>query len=84
MSFSNELACKFALAEANAELTALRKELEAARAVKNELVESVAKAIYAQWTVVQGYCPWVEHGNSIYQDAARKIARAAIAQEAKP
>ena len=41
-------------------------------------VEAAAKAIYEQWESHSGYVAWVEGGNSLMQEAARSIARAAI------
>jgi hypothetical protein len=35
--------------------------------------ESSAKAIYEQWANLCGYVPWVEGGNSLKQDEARRM-----------
>lgn len=43
-------------------------------------VEAVAQAIYDQWRVHLGFRPWVPGGNSLKQDEARDIARAALSQ----
>lgn len=45
-----------------------------------QAMEAVAKAIYEQWVGHPGYKPWVERGNSLMQDKARDIARAALSQ----
>lgn len=42
---------------------------------RDVLIEAVAKVIYAQWSMLQGYTAWVERGNSIRQERARDIAR---------
>lgn len=47
-------------------------------AIPEGLLESVAKAIYAQWRDNPKYVAWVEGGNSIRQDSARSIAKSAI------
>ena len=39
-----------------------------------ETVEQRAKKIYESWFYLNGYVPWVEHGNSLIQDEARKLA----------
>lgn len=46
---------------------------------ENELIESVAEAIYDQWMSAPGFKPWLSRGNSTRQDDARAIARKAIA-----
>ena len=38
-------------------------------------VEQRAKEIYESWFSLNGYVPWVEHGNSLIQDEARKLAK---------
>lgn len=45
-----------------------------------ELIEAVAQAIYEQWKDQDGYEPWAACGNSLKQDDARQIARAAVAR----
>lgn len=42
------------------------------------LVEAMAKAIYAKWDKLPGWVPWVDGGNSNMQDLARDCARAAL------
>jgi len=46
---------------------------------QGDVVEAVAKAIYEQWVAAPGYVAWVDGGNSLKQDDARRIARAALA-----
>jgi len=50
--------------------------------VPGALVEAVAKAIYWEWRRDAGYVPWVDGGNSLKQDDARKIARAVVSSAA--
>jgi len=50
--------------------------------VPDALVEAVAKAIYWEWRRDAGYVPWVDGGNSLKQDDARKIARAVVSSAA--
>ena len=50
--------------------------------VPDALVEAVAKAIYREWRRDAGYVPWVDGGNSLKQDDARKIARAVVSSAA--
>lgn len=38
--------------------------------------EAAAKAIYEQWSRLPGYVPWVNGGNSLKQDEARRLAAA--------
>ena len=45
-----------------------------ARKEPAETVEQRAKKIYESWFYLNGYVPWVEHGNSLIQDEARKLA----------
>ena len=42
------------------------------------LMELAAKAIYDQWADQLGWVEWVPGGNSLNQDEARSIARAAL------
>jgi hypothetical protein len=42
------------------------------------LIELAAKAIYDQWNGQLGWVQWVPGGNSMNQDEARRIARAAL------
>lgn len=44
-------------------------------------LESAAKDIYDCWANRTGWVPWVWHGNSLMQDEARRLARAARAKE---
>jgi hypothetical protein len=50
--------------------------------VPDALAEAVAKAIYWEWRRDAGYVPWVDGGNSLKQDDARKIARAVVSSAA--
>lgn len=54
------------------------EEIESLRRDAERLGETVARAIYMQWRDVTGYVPWVEGGNSLMQDSARRIANTAI------
>jgi hypothetical protein len=54
-------------------------EVEAASRPQGDVVEAVAKAIYEQWVAAPGYVAWVDGGNSINQDEARRIASEALA-----
>lgn len=45
-------------------------------------VEEIAKLIYENWAGQPDYVPWVDSGNSLKQDDARRQARAAL--ERKP
>lgn len=47
----------------------------------NDTVEVVAKAIYEQWSVRDGYTPWQDGGNSHMQTEARSLARAALSSK---
>lgn len=40
--------------------------------------EAVAKIIYEQWSHMPGYVPWVDGGNSLKQDDARRLAGKAL------
>jgi hypothetical protein len=42
---------------------------------KKTTIENRAKEIYATWKDMDQYVPWVERGNSLKQDEARRIAR---------
>jgi hypothetical protein len=48
--------------------------------VGRRAMEALARVIYNQWTLVPGWVPWQEGGNSFRQDEARDIARAAITE----
>lgn len=63
----------------------LRDALDAADPVKSEekqrqrvILEDTAKAIYNAWTLLKGWVPWVENGNSDMQRRARDIAQQAL------
>lgn len=62
----------------------LIKAIQAERQKRNEVVdnfiEPVAKAIYSQMECLdpRGKPEWVENGNSLKQDEARKLARQAL------
>lgn len=38
-------------------------------------LESLAKTVYDSWQTQPGWVPWVDGGNSLKQDEARRIAR---------
>lgn len=61
-----------------AAVNTVRVALSTAPAAPTELQEAVAKTIYEQWTSQPGYKSWVVGGNSLMQDKARDIARAAL------
>lgn len=44
-------------------------------------IEDEAKRIYEQWADHRGYVPWVEGGNSLKQEDARRLAHAALQGE---
>lgn len=46
------------------------------------LLEVAARATYEAWSQQPGYVPWVAGGNSLKQDEARAIVRAAMSKEA--
>lgn len=46
-----------------------------------DAVEARAKEIYATWSEEEGYVPWVEGGNSIHQDKARRLAYTELSQK---
>jgi hypothetical protein len=50
--------------------------------VTDAMVESVARVIYEQWIGHAGYVKWAVRGNSLKQDEARALARAALASKA--
>ncbi|MFJ7792304.1 hypothetical protein [Pseudomonas sp. NPDC096950] len=54
-----------------AQNAALKEGIEA-------LLEAFAKELYERWAGQSGYVPWVERGNSLKQDEARRLARAAM------
>lgn len=56
----------------------VREAIAKKDAALDACVEAAAKAIYEQWESHSGYVAWVEGGNSLMQEAARSIARAAI------
>ena len=64
------------------QLRILRKTHFPAAPVPDALAEAVAKAIYWEWRRDAGYVPWVDGGNSLKQDDARKIARAVVSSAA--
>jgi hypothetical protein len=41
----------------------------------SELIEQLAKLIYQQWGLSPNYVRWVEGGNSLNQDKARRMAK---------
>jgi hypothetical protein len=43
--------------------------------MSKELIEQLAKLIYQQWALSPNYVRWVEGGNSLNQDKARRIAK---------
>ncbi|AZD84990.1 hypothetical protein C4K14_2156 [Pseudomonas chlororaphis subsp. aureofaciens] len=45
------------------------------------LLEVAARATYETWSQLPGYVPWVPGGNSLKQDEARAMVRAAISKE---
>jgi hypothetical protein len=45
---------------------------------RDEIVEVTARGIYASWYAQPGYVPWVERGNSVKQEEARRMARSAL------
>lgn len=54
---------------------ALRAELDQLR---NEMWEAGARAVYDQWSHVEGWVPWVAGGNSLKQCDARRLVRKAF------
>lgn len=50
-------------------------------AMINFEIEERAKEIYETWKDQEGYLPWVEGGNSLKQDEARRIAQRESYQE---
>ncbi len=44
--------------------------------------EAVAKAIYIQWAYKPSFVPWVDGGNSMMQDKARRLASQALSASA--
>jgi hypothetical protein len=62
-----------------AEIDKPEHKVEAASRPQGDVVEAVAKAIYEQWVAAPGYVAWVDGGNSINQDEARRIASEALA-----
>jgi len=48
------------------------------------VIESVVKAIYAQWADKPGLKPWAEGGNSTRQDEARVVACEALSASLQP
>jgi len=64
----------------------LQAERERQEELVEALVEQVAKAIYDQFSYTEnGVKPkWVEKGNSLKQDEARKLAREALTTPKNP
>lgn len=58
-----------------------RAEARALKAENESLLEAFAKHIYAGWSDVPSYVPWVSGGNSLKQDEARRLARAVMSKE---
>lgn len=52
-----------------------RKGLQGSPFRRHDDLEIKAKAIYESWSSNPDYVPWVDGGNSLMQDEARKIAR---------
>lgn len=50
----------------------------AVQAERAAMAEAAAKAIYQQWHAEPGFVPWVDRGNSVRQDDARRLARRAM------
>ncbi|WP_443692049.1 hypothetical protein ACRZ5O_22740 [Pseudomonas protegens] len=73
-----ECASEFNTAEASAFEVEMRRKIEAALSASAEpsaKVEAVAKEIYESWASQPGFTPWVDGGNSLKQDEARKAAQ---------
>ncbi|AZD50527.1 hypothetical protein [Pseudomonas chlororaphis] len=70
-----------------AELESLKAEIpgwterELLLITENEaLLEVAARTTYETWSQQPGYVPWVEHGNSLKQEEARAMVRAAMSK----
>lgn len=50
------------------------------REMLRRATEVLAKTIYEGWRAREGWVPWVERGNSLKQDEARREARALLSQ----
>jgi hypothetical protein len=48
------------------------------RSERDDSAELEAQKIYDSWAGQDGFVPWVKGGNSLKQDEARRLARAAI------
>ena len=83
-SFDKAIDAIAALREALApdHLRDVAEKVAPAAPVPDALAEAVAKAIYWEWRRDAGYVPWVDGGNSLKQDDARKIARAVVSSAA--
>ncbi|MGY2441387.1 hypothetical protein [Pseudomonas sp. SDO52101_S400] len=66
------------LAECYGKLGKLGAENEALR---KEVLELEAQRIYESWALHPEYVPWVKNGNSLKQDEARRLTRAAMSKE---
>lgn len=51
------------------------------RSERDDAAELEAQKIYDSWTGHDGFVPWVKGGNSVKQDEARRLARAALSKE---
>lgn len=87
-AYDEHMATADALERVHAECEALRTgyaaarlEIESLRARSAEpaVREAVAKAIYDQWVYKDGWVAWVNGGNSLRQDDARRLADLAFA-----
>ena len=70
------------LSDLRAEIAGLKAGYEAYERVNAELrAEIEAREIYDGWKSQEGFVPWVKGGNSLKQDEARCLARAAMSKE---
>lgn len=59
--------------------TAARISMDPQAARERAAVEAAARDIHEAWKGVEGWVPWVDGGNSIKQDEARRLARSNLA-----
>jgi hypothetical protein len=46
--------------------------------LNSDTIECAAKRIYDGWSACPGFLPWIDSGNSLKQDEARRIARSVL------
>ncbi|WP_372438245.1 hypothetical protein ACCM60_14210 [Pseudomonas chlororaphis subsp. aureofaciens] len=58
----------------------LAAECDKLKAENETLLEIAARATYETWSNEPGYVPWIERGNSLKQEEARAMVRAAMSK----